>query len=82
MAPLSWQLVLETRDEAAAAVAANVIAKRKNDGALSMNDLPPVIEVIADTQGLEADQTNLELRYRLRAPSGREVTKTEVRVDG
>ncbi len=76
------QLVLETRDEAAAIVAANVIAKRKNDGALSIKDLPPVIEVIADAQGLEADETNLELRYRLRAPSGREVTKIEVRVDG
>ena len=72
------QLVLKTKDEAKAIAEANEIAKRKEEEA----KLPAVVEIIADPRGVETDKPDLALKYRLRSPSGRAVTRLEVRIDG
>ena len=40
--------------------------------------LPPVVELIADPRGLDAKDQELVLKYRLRSPSQRPVTRVEV----
>ena len=72
------QLVLKTQDEARAIAEANEIAKRKEEQAR----LPAVVEIIADPRGIATDRQDLALKYRLRSPSGRPVTRLELRVDG
>lgn len=76
------QIVLATRDEAAAIAAANVIAKQGPQRGLSIQDLPPVVAISADPRGLETDQGTVEVRYRIRTPSQQPITRLEVRVDG
>ena len=44
--------------------------------------LPPVVEVIADPRGVTAKDNELVLKYRLRSPSGRPITRIEARIDG
>ena len=74
------QLVLNTLDEAKAIEEANATADRKTDDDSLV--LPPVVELIADPRGIEADENELVLKYRLRSPSQRPVTRVEVRIDG
>lgn len=76
------KLVLDTLDEAAAVKKANEASGRKAEKPFSRKILPPVVSISADPRGLEASEAALDLDYLLRAPSGREVTKIEVRVDG
>lgn len=72
------KLILNTLDEAKAVSAANEAAKRKEDE----TNLPAVVEIVTDPRGLEAKGPELSLKYRLRSPSGRPVTRLELRVDG
>jgi WD40 repeat protein len=72
------KLVLKTKDEAKAIADANETANRQEEEAT----LPPVVEIIADPRGIEANKPDLRLSYRLRSPSGKPVTRLELRVDG
>jgi WD40 repeat protein len=72
------KLILDMRDEAKAVSAANEAAQRKDDE----TRLPAVVEILTDPRGLEATGPELSLKYRLRSPSGRPVTRLELRVDG
>jgi hypothetical protein len=76
------KLMLDTLDEAEAVKRANAASGRKAEKPFSRKILPPVISISADPRGLEAKEAELDLDYLLRAPSGRKVTKIEVRVDG
>jgi WD40 repeat protein len=72
------QLVLKTKDEAKAVAEANEIAKRKEEEA----KLPAVVEILADPRGIETDKLDVALKYRLRSPGGRPITRLEVKLDG
>jgi hypothetical protein len=77
------QLVLATRDERAAVAAADVVAQREHkDEQINVQDLPPVIAIRAEPEGIVTDEPQVEVRFVLRAPSGRKVTRIEARVDG
>jgi WD40 repeat protein len=76
------QLVLRTKDEAHAVEQANLIAKRKAEEEGIGKVLPPVVEILADPGGIEANQPELALKYRLRSPSGQAITRLELRIDG
>ena len=76
------KLVLKTMDEGAAVTAANSAAKREAEERLTIADLPPVVELVADPRGIETDQQNLNLKYIVKNPSGEPVSRVEVRVDG
>ncbi|CAN5164022.1 hypothetical protein BH10PSE7_BH10PSE7_10190 [soil metagenome] len=76
------QLVLQTRDEAKAVAGANEAAHRKMEDDLARKDLPPVVEIVADPRGIDAATPEIDVHYFLRAPSGREVTRIEARVNG
>ena len=75
------QLVVKMRDEKRAIAEANIRAKRKMEEESIHAILPAVVEIIADPRGIETDKPDLTLTYRLRSPSGRPVTKLEVRID-
>lgn len=72
------QLVLKTKDVAAAVLQANEAARRKEEE----TKLPAVVEIVSDPRGIETDKSELELTYRLHSPSGRAVTRLEMRIDG
>lgn len=76
------KLVLRTRDEATAVAEANAAGSRKIEDLFEAKDLPPVIEIIADPRGIETEQEDVELHYRVRTPSGRKVTKAHHAADG
>ncbi|MBL8893526.1 MAG: WD40 repeat domain-containing protein, partial [Rhizobiales bacterium] len=76
------QLVLETGDESKAIEQANTTADRRTDEGSLDSLLPPVIELIADPRGISAKDNELVLKYRLRSPSGRPITRVEARIDG
>ena len=44
--------------------------------------LPAVAEFAEDTFEFETDRTDIKLRYRLRSPSGRPITRVEIEIDG
>lgn len=76
------KLMLTTLDEAQAVKQANKASGRKAEKPFSRKILPPVIGISADPRGLETDAAEVDIDYLLRAPSGRKVSKIEVRVDG
>lgn len=77
------QLVLATRDERAAAAAADIVAQRQhNDTQIDVTDLPPVITIRAEPEGILTNEPEVEVHYVVRAPSGQKVTRIETRVDG
>jgi WD40 repeat protein len=75
------QLVLQMRDEQRAIAEANTRAKRKMEETSVRSILPAVVKIIADPRGVETDRPEVTLTYRLRSPSGRPITKLEVRID-
>ena len=75
--------VLDTLDEDQAVVAANAVAKRKPDNAVSIEtQLPPVISVVPPAGGTNFTGQELTLEYELRSPSGLPVTGIDVLIDG
>jgi WD40 repeat protein len=76
------QLVLDAGDESKAIRQANAAADRKTEEESLDSLLPPVIELIADPRGIDAKDNDLVLKYRLRSPSGRRITRVEARIDG
>ncbi|MBT9293210.1 caspase family protein [Prosthecodimorpha staleyi] len=75
--------VLDTLDEDQAVVAANAVAKRKPDTAVSIEtQLPPVITVVPPAGGSNFTGQELTLEYELRSPSGLPVTGIDVLIDG
>ncbi len=85
------QLVLKTMDEPQAITEANrIVAAATRDGkppeVTGTGDikdiLPAVAEFAEDTIELETGSTDITVRYRLRSPSGRPITRVEVQIDG
>ncbi len=86
------QLVLGLKDETAAIETANNIVAQQIQKAGAGEEpvpetgvrdiLPAVVEFAEDTLEIETDKPDVQLRYRLRSPSGREITRVEVLIDG
>lgn len=77
------QLVLKTRDEAKAIESANAKTGVEPPEQETIQELlPAVVEFAEDTLELETSTRNIELRYRVRSPSGRPVTRLEIQIDG
>ncbi len=78
------QAVLDTLDEPTAIAEANARNSRGGSGgAEEIKDiLPAVAEFIDGSIEIETTQTDIQLKYRIRSPSGRSVTRVEVLIDG
>ncbi|MGH6907425.1 MAG: caspase family protein [Aestuariivirga sp.] len=82
------QLVLKLKDEAVAIETANNLAGQKTHEETPAADkgirgiLPGIVEFAEDVLEFETDQPDIHLRYRLRSPSGRPITRVEILIDG
>jgi WD40 repeat protein len=84
------QLVLILRDEARAIETANNLVGGRTSGGEGTGNgqegirgiLPGVVEFAEDSLVIETKTTDIQLYYRLRSPSGREITRLEVLIDG
>ena len=76
------QQVLALRDEAKAVAAADVGANRKPETGSVSDMLPASVELLLDSRSIEAKTREITIPYRLTSPTGRAVTKVDVRVDG
>ena len=76
------KLVLKKFDENRAIREANRVAKRKDSEEDILQRLPPVINIIGPGNNSEFRQKQVDLEYSLRSPSGLEVTKVDVLLDG
>lgn len=77
------QLVLNTRDEAKAIETANVKTGEPPVEQETIQELlPAVVEFAEDALEIETTTRNVELRYRVRSPSGRLITRLEIQIDG
>ena len=85
------QLVLKLRDEAVAIETANNLAgqKTQNTGEIPADSeegirgiLPGIVEFAESVLEFETDKRDIKLRYRVRSPSGRPITRIEVLIDG
>jgi WD40 repeat protein len=76
------QRVLKLRDEDKAVEEANIAAKRTEDEKKLEEVLPPVVDLLLDTNEIKTSVPEITLRYRLRSPSGRAVTRLETKIDG
>jgi WD40 repeat protein len=77
------QLVLKTRDEAEATETANAKTGVEPPEQETIQELlPAVVEFAEDTLELETSTRDIELRYRVRSPSGRPITRLEIQIDG
>jgi WD40 repeat protein len=74
--------VLETGDETRALQIANQEAGRKQQQATIAQQLPPVVEIISPADGSEVSSPEVNLRYRVRTPSGEPVTSVKALIDG
>lgn len=76
------QQVLALKDEAKALAAADANASRKpEDGDISAL-LPASVELLLESRSIAAKTREITIPYRLASPTGREVTRVDVRVDG
>ncbi len=77
------QLVLKTHDEAKAVETANAKTGDKQVEHGTIQELlPAVVEFAEDTLEIETSTRDIELRYRVRSPSGRPITRLEIQIDG
>lgn len=77
------QLVLKTLDEEAAIQQANAAAGQTTEPEENLRDiLPAVVEFAHDSLVIETESQDVTIHYRVRSPSGREVTRIEVQIDG
>ncbi|HUR43908.1 MAG TPA: caspase family protein [Aestuariivirga sp.] len=87
------QLVLKLKDETVAIDTANNLAGQKthDTGEAPSGDgtekgirgiLPGIVEFAEDTLEIETEKPDIQLHYRLRSPSGREITRVEILIDG
>ena len=76
------QLVLRELDETKAIELANANAGQKPTDENIRSILPAIVEFAEDTLEIETSTPDVTLHYRLRSPSGREITRVEVQIDG
>ncbi len=76
------QQVLITQDEAKAVQFADAAAGRKTGDQTIQTILPAVVELAVDSLEIKTDRRDIEIPYKLRSPSGREITRLEVLIDG
>jgi len=85
------QLVLKLKDEAVAIETANNLAGHKtqetgeappDSGEGIRGILPGIVEFAESVLEYETDRRDIQLRYRLRSPSGRAISRVEVLIDG
>ncbi|MGP0088635.1 MAG: WD40 repeat domain-containing protein, partial [Xanthobacteraceae bacterium] len=76
------QKVLETLDEGKAIEEANSAARRREDTKPIIAQLPPVIRMINPGDGSRFSANDLTINYELRSPSGLDVTRIDVLIDG
>src|ERR1700674_977425 len=76
------QKVLETLDESKALEEANNAARRREDTKPIIARLPPVIRLLTPGDGSRFSSNDLTVNYELRSPSGLEVTRIDVLIDG
>ena len=76
------QRVLKLRDEAKAVEEANAAAKRTEEEKRLEEVLPPVVELLLNAAEIRTSEPDITLRYRLRSPSGRAITRIETKIDG
>lgn len=76
------QQVLYFHDEEKAVNFANSLTKRKAELRPLNEVLPAVVEFAEDTLSIETTHRDIEVRYKLRSPSGRDITRLEVQIDG
>ncbi|HXM70201.1 MAG TPA: caspase family protein, partial [Thermoanaerobaculia bacterium] len=76
------QKVLETLDEGKAVEEANGAARRREDTKPIIAQLPPVIRLLTPGEGSRFSGNDLTVNYELRSPSGLQVTRIDVLIDG
>ncbi len=76
------QQVLVTKDETKAVAAADAAASRKPQEGEIEAMLPATVEPLLDTRSIEAKTREISIAFRLTSPTGRAVTRLDVRVDG
>jgi WD40 repeat protein len=76
------QLVLKTRDEAAAVKQANETAKRKQDTTPIAAQLPPVATIVSPAEGDLVSGDAVEVEVEVRSPSGLPVDRVDALIDG
>ena len=76
------QGVLRTLDEAEAVSQANAAAGRHDDQKPLIERLPPVITILSPSSGNSAAPGTVDIRYRVRLPSGGTIDRIEAFVDG
>lgn len=73
-------LILTTLDEGQAVEQANLAANRRRETDL-LARRPPIIQLLDPVEQVEARQSELTLRYRVRTPAGGAVTAVRVQID-
>jgi hypothetical protein len=76
------QKVLDTLDEGQAIKEADAEARRREDARPFFARLPPVIRLLGPSDGSPFSGNDLAVNYELRSPSGLEVTRIDVLIDG
>jgi WD40 repeat protein len=76
------QLVLKTRDEAAALRQATDTAKRKRETAPIETTLPPVIKIDSPTAEGKFSGDSVEVTFSVRSPSGLPIERIDALIDG
>ena len=76
------QLVLKTRDEAAAVDQANETAKRRRETAPIETTLPPVIKIDSPAADGTFSGDSVEVTFSVRSPSGLPVDRVDALIDG
>jgi WD40 repeat protein len=75
-------LVLETLDESEAVKRANAVTDRKEDTKPLAAKLPPVVRVTSPADDTGFSSNEVSIGYELRSPSGAQVERIEVLLDG
>ena len=76
------ELVLKLFDENRAIRRANRLAQRKDNEGDLLQRLPPVINIIGPGNNSEFNKKEVNLEYSLRSPSGLDVSRIDVLIDG
>jgi hypothetical protein len=77
------KLVLKTKDEARAVQEANAAMKRDTEKIFDIRqEAPPVVEILDPQTGTEISGEIAKITFRVRSPSGAEIEKIEVLIDG
>jgi WD40 repeat protein len=75
-------IVLRTLDQERAIEEANAAAKRKREAEDVAKRLPPVVNIVSPTDGVEIHESELVVEYVIRSPSRLPVTGVQAYIDG